>query len=548
MRHRTSSADNVFHPYKPPAPAAAPKSITFVDTNQQAAEASKGKPEGLQACKPKRKRISPEQLVSLVAVFETTDSPSYDVREKLGNETGMSNREVQVWFQNRRAKVNRERLAAVVANEAAHAAAVVKDVVLPAEVSGCKSPVGTMSAGQHQWRFRPSAHGHAAPPPLPAYAPPPPPSAFPQPIPHPAAHNMPMPHCSYPPPAYPSYFATPSSPYYPAYSAVLTPPLPQGGPASSYFGMPSPSLSTATPSLASPSSASASSYFPYTPNNVASPSGNFFRLTLDSPRSMPALSPQSSCDTYEPDSPRQDVPEPRIELRPIRSSGPWGRLAAPAAKPSRLSRPMHRRSISDSGAHAALLPPPAKVAAAIARPALVRLPSLRGLLNDDEPVVVPIATASEPTSPVEPIRPLPGHSPDLAAAARAMATFPNARSVSSALPKRPVFVSRYSTLDIHAHPSRARSVPFAPQRDVDCARMSVDGASGGAETVRGRTSRCDSVDVGQRRSASGTPMPVLTPARAPMGVGLGMLVAAATELRASDDEKLARLAAAKEMR
>lgn len=59
--------------------------------------------------KPKRKRIPHEKLVKLQELFESTDTPSYEVREKLALQLDMTNREVQVWFQNRRAKLNRMR-------------------------------------------------------------------------------------------------------------------------------------------------------------------------------------------------------------------------------------------------------------------------------------------------------------------------------------------------------------------------------------------------------------------------------------------------------
>lgn len=59
--------------------------------------------------KPKRKRIPHEKLVKLQQLFETTDTPSYEVREQLAVKLDMTNREVQVWFQNRRAKLNRMR-------------------------------------------------------------------------------------------------------------------------------------------------------------------------------------------------------------------------------------------------------------------------------------------------------------------------------------------------------------------------------------------------------------------------------------------------------
>ncbi|ORY00338.1 hypothetical protein K493DRAFT_256509, partial [Basidiobolus meristosporus CBS 931.73] len=40
-------------------------------------------------------------------MFEQTDTPSFEVRENLSKKLVMTNREIQVWFQNRRAKVNR---------------------------------------------------------------------------------------------------------------------------------------------------------------------------------------------------------------------------------------------------------------------------------------------------------------------------------------------------------------------------------------------------------------------------------------------------------
>ncbi|KAI8091183.1 homeobox domain-containing protein [Gilbertella persicaria] len=60
--------------------------------------------------KPKRKRITPEQFCLLSELFQQTDTPSHELREKLAKKLNMTNREVQVWFQNRRAKINRIRL------------------------------------------------------------------------------------------------------------------------------------------------------------------------------------------------------------------------------------------------------------------------------------------------------------------------------------------------------------------------------------------------------------------------------------------------------
>ncbi|KAI9314410.1 Homeodomain-like protein, partial [Dichotomocladium elegans] len=59
--------------------------------------------------RPKRKRISPDQFQALSDIFEHTDTPNFELREQLALRLNMTNREVQVWFQNRRAKFNRVR-------------------------------------------------------------------------------------------------------------------------------------------------------------------------------------------------------------------------------------------------------------------------------------------------------------------------------------------------------------------------------------------------------------------------------------------------------
>ncbi|CAO3618624.1 unnamed protein product [Cunninghamella blakesleeana] len=63
--------------------------------------------------KPKRKRTSTQQFNRLMAVYQQTDTPSSEVREQLAEELDMTKREVQVWFQNRRAKASRARATAV---------------------------------------------------------------------------------------------------------------------------------------------------------------------------------------------------------------------------------------------------------------------------------------------------------------------------------------------------------------------------------------------------------------------------------------------------
>ncbi|GAA95151.1 uncharacterized protein L969DRAFT_51771 [Mixia osmundae IAM 14324] len=59
--------------------------------------------------RPRRKKIMPEQLDVLINVFALSTTLSFEDREQLARRLGMTNREVQVWFQNRRAKVSRER-------------------------------------------------------------------------------------------------------------------------------------------------------------------------------------------------------------------------------------------------------------------------------------------------------------------------------------------------------------------------------------------------------------------------------------------------------
>lgn len=53
----------------------------------------------------KRTRATPEQLSVLEKTFNVNPSPNNRVREQLSRELGMSERSIQIWFQNRRAKV-----------------------------------------------------------------------------------------------------------------------------------------------------------------------------------------------------------------------------------------------------------------------------------------------------------------------------------------------------------------------------------------------------------------------------------------------------------
>ncbi|KAI8083402.1 uncharacterized protein B0P05DRAFT_489148 [Gilbertella persicaria] len=53
----------------------------------------------------KRTRATPAQLAVLEKTFSMNSSPNNRVREQLSRELGMSERSIQIWFQNRRAKV-----------------------------------------------------------------------------------------------------------------------------------------------------------------------------------------------------------------------------------------------------------------------------------------------------------------------------------------------------------------------------------------------------------------------------------------------------------
>jgi len=57
--------------------------------------------------KKKRQRTSPDQLAILEQIFTTDKMPNQQTRVHLADQLGMSSRRVQIWFQNKRAKVKR---------------------------------------------------------------------------------------------------------------------------------------------------------------------------------------------------------------------------------------------------------------------------------------------------------------------------------------------------------------------------------------------------------------------------------------------------------
>ncbi|GAA5908198.1 uncharacterized protein JCM6883_004304 [Sporobolomyces salmoneus] len=180
--------DTAFHPYKssqgshppplppqnpppstlpPPSiatPSSSSKPIQFIESTFQPGgdlnnptQTTSG---GSGYCRPKREKVSQLQLSKLLKLFETTDNPSCDVRDSVGAEISMSNREVQVWFQNRRAKVNREKTNANEKGDSASARsrppskerAPSPRRPTPTSITSRPAPSDLASA-QHQWRF-----------------------------------------------------------------------------------------------------------------------------------------------------------------------------------------------------------------------------------------------------------------------------------------------------------------------------------------------------------------------------------------------------------
>lgn len=56
----------------------------------------------------KRRRLASHETDMLIKVFEKCFRPSIAVRERLSKALGLSSRAIQIWFQNRRAKLKRE--------------------------------------------------------------------------------------------------------------------------------------------------------------------------------------------------------------------------------------------------------------------------------------------------------------------------------------------------------------------------------------------------------------------------------------------------------
>eukprot|EP00833_Pecoramyces_ruminatium_P005417 jgi/Orpsp1_1/1179449/evm.model.c7180000069398.1 len=56
----------------------------------------------------RRRRLTPEETRILSEIYEHTQKPNSVLRNRLAQELGMSSRQIQIWFQNRRAKIKRD--------------------------------------------------------------------------------------------------------------------------------------------------------------------------------------------------------------------------------------------------------------------------------------------------------------------------------------------------------------------------------------------------------------------------------------------------------
>ncbi|KAL6078163.1 Short stature homeobox protein 2 [Balamuthia mandrillaris] len=104
----TSSAQPVTAATSTTTPGAA--STASNQTTSSSSTSTNGGARGKRnAPKATRKRKTPEQLAILEREFENNPMPNKDVRDTLSSNLGLSSRQIQIWFQNKRAKVKTTR-------------------------------------------------------------------------------------------------------------------------------------------------------------------------------------------------------------------------------------------------------------------------------------------------------------------------------------------------------------------------------------------------------------------------------------------------------
>ncbi|KAJ7127178.1 hypothetical protein C8R44DRAFT_116394 [Mycena epipterygia] len=94
----SSAATTLFSPLAT-RPSSAGSQTTEEEDEKDSATGAKSDPE-----KPKRSRVTPEQLVHLERFFSIERSPTASRRREISELLGMQERQTQIWFQNRRAK------------------------------------------------------------------------------------------------------------------------------------------------------------------------------------------------------------------------------------------------------------------------------------------------------------------------------------------------------------------------------------------------------------------------------------------------------------
>lgn len=120
---------------------------------QQRSQSDRGSKKGSPQQNP-RKRISPEQALILETSFQETPRPDKEKRENLSEKTGLPVRNIQIWFQNRRAKAKANNETAVLKKMAEynnthsnqHMKKLAAPLLTPAAAAGLKAAPSSSSA------------------------------------------------------------------------------------------------------------------------------------------------------------------------------------------------------------------------------------------------------------------------------------------------------------------------------------------------------------------------------------------------------------------